>query len=80
MPANPLTLAHEAISKLCSMHGKKSQCGACKEAHAALDAACKDAKRETLESVRTYHRSGGEIHETWLHKQIRKVKGAPDAG
>jgi len=51
---------------------------------AAVDASVADAiaqsaaalgARKTLEMVRDYHRSGGEIHETWLHKRIREAGG-----
>lgn len=31
--------------------------------------------RKALEMVRDYHRKGGEVHETWLHKRIREVGG-----
>lgn len=65
---------------MCDPHGHAQVCQEWKAAaHAALDEALREARRETLEMVRTYHRSGGEIHETWLHKQIRKCGEVKDA-
>lgn len=45
------------------------------EGRKLLQSAAALGARKTLEMVRDYHRKGGEVHETWLHKRIREMGG-----